>query len=337
MSYMTGKAGTSLNPEAVILRKLRKIERHMKPDDVPEQKEVENHFHMDCSDIWRLVGEFFGMTLFVWIGLGSAVANGLGGNAGHLLPSFAFGIAIVILAYSFAPISGGHLNPAVTLTLVVTGHFRCLMGLLYVIAQMAGATLAAGLVFGQNPHEVCFAPGRCVDNMRLLEGTVNQRIVYGTDSRVTLGQAVLGEVVGTALLCLVVLRTAVDMHGSRQTGQFAPLVIGLSIFCAHVVLIPLTNCSINPARSFGPALVTGEWKDHWIFWVGPMSGALVAAGLHQLLLRQDASGQANSRLCPAEAPALNDRDADLRTEAMTEAAPSEPANEPWRRPSGPQD
>eukprot|EP01062_Namystynia_karyoxenos_P001972 TRINITY_DN10688_c0_g1_i2.p1 TRINITY_DN10688_c0_g1~~TRINITY_DN10688_c0_g1_i2.p1 ORF type:complete len:335 (+),score=105.68 TRINITY_DN10688_c0_g1_i2:110-1114(+) len=318
MSYMTGKAGAALNPETVILRKLRKIERRLKPDELPEPTDVENHFQLDCSDIWRLVGEFFAMTLFVWIGLGSAVANGLGGNAGHLLPSFAFGIAIVVLAYSFAPVSGGHMNPAVTLALVVTGEFRALLGLFYILAQMAGATLAAGLVFGQNPNEPCSGQSPCLDNMRLLEGTVNHRVMYANGGRVSIGQAVLAEVVGTCLLCLVVLRTAVDMHGSRQTGQFAPLVIGLSIFCAHVVLIPLTNCSINPARSFGPALVTGEWEDHWIFWVGPFGGALIAAGLHQLLLRQDASGQANSRLCPATSPALNDHDADLRTEAPSE-------------------
>lgn len=102
------------------------------------------------------------------------------------------------------------------------------------------------------------------------------------NSSVTAGGALLAEIMGTALLVYTVLESAVNSKavttasdGSKQ--NLAPIPIGLAVFCAHIVLIPITGCSINPTRSFGPSVVAGNWDNHWVWWVGPLTGALVAS------------------------------------------------------------
>ena len=143
----------------------------------------------------------------------------------------------------------------------------------YLVAQLAGSVSGAALL------KVTTSGGTGLDKTGGLGSN-------GLGVGVSVGNAFVAEVMGTALLCFVVLEAAVNIKAVTTDGEsairgnkqnLAPIPIGLAVFMAHVMLIPLTGCSINPTRSFGPALVSGSWDDHWLWWVGPLCGATVAA------------------------------------------------------------
>lgn len=157
-----------------------------------------------------------------------------------------------------APISGGHLNPAVTLSLAISNQISILRSALYVVAQCGGASLAA----------------ICAKGVSYRESNFIFSAANGISSTFSLSGALLAEIVGTFILCYTVLVTAVD--GGIAPG-LAPLYIGLSVFVLHLVGIPIDGTSINPARSFGAALISGLWENFWVFVVGPFSAALLAA------------------------------------------------------------
>lgn len=222
-------------------------------------------------DFKKCIHEFVAMTLFVWFGCFTAMSNSPEGGlmAWRLLVALTFGLAITVLVYSTAHTSGGQINSAVTLTLVVAGKLDWVQGLANVVAQFLGAIVGAGLVEAALPTQTSLG-----------SNTVS------TDY--TLGEAFIGEFIGTLLLCVVVFQTAVDAGAISKTSEnsrpaLAPIAIGLAVFLAHVALLPVTGCSINPPRSFGPALVAtiaGEkdlMTDYWIFFVAPHLAAVVAA------------------------------------------------------------
>ncbi len=225
-----------------------------------------------------LLAECFGMALFIFMATGSAVGTApdpdelLGGTitynkaAAVLLTATAFGFSITVLAYALGPRSGAHFNPAVTLGLVLAGDTTVLQGLGNVAMQLAGAVLGSALVLGMYPDSSAGA---------------NELASAKGDS----GMAFLAEAVATFCLVLVVLECCCNRSRRVIDGgiiEGAPIAIGLAVFVAHLTLIPYTSCSINPARSFGPALLTGTWpKEYWVFVIGPLVGGAAAAGAHR--------------------------------------------------------
>jgi MIP family channel proteins len=165
-----------------------------------------------------------------------------------------------------AGISGGHINPAVTFSLVVTGRMKLGPGVVYVAAQLVGAVIGALLLQ--------------VVLIDAVEGNLGAHT--GPSAAVDgNGAAVVVEMILTFVLVFTVFATAVDPRGGL--GHVAPLMIGIAILIDHFVGVPLTGASMNPARSFGPALVSDEWTDHWIYWAGPGLGGALAGMTYMLL------------------------------------------------------
>jgi MIP family channel proteins len=223
------------------------------------------------------LAEFIAMALFVVIGCGSAMA--VANQPGWLVQvSLAFGLAITALAYSIGHYSGGHINCAVTLGLVMSGLCEPLQGLVNVVAQIIGSFSGAGLLCLMFP-----------DSMDRTKGLGSNQVSKGFG----IGNALAGEITMTYLLMFVVLQTAANEKSKDNRAQ-ACIAIGFAVFLAHCVLIPMDGCSINPTRSIGPAFVnkirnpdreSDCLKDLWIFIVGPALGAALAAGTYKAMLK----------------------------------------------------
>ncbi|KAK1776409.1 aquaporin-like protein [Copromyces sp. CBS 386.78] len=215
------------------------------------------------------IGEFVGTFLFLFFAFAATqVANTAPANAGGL-PStsnllyiaLAFGFSLMVNVWAFFRVTGGAFNPAVTLALVVVGGFPVVRAAIVVVAQILGATAAAGLV------QVMF-PGPLAVETTLGGGA-------------TAVQGFFIELFLTCELVFVILMMAVEKHSA--TGS-APVAIGLALFLSHLVGIHFTGSSLNPARSIGPAIVNRHFPGyHWIYWLGPALGALLACGFYKLL------------------------------------------------------
>jgi MIP family channel proteins len=215
------------------------------------------------------LAEFIVTLLFIFIGCGAVVASGMasGGalDTGRLVAiALAHGLAIALLVFATANVSGGHINPAVTFAMIVTRKISIAKGAMYVVAQLAGAIVGALLLMAVSPDAV--------------EGNLG---AHGLGAGVTAGMGLLVEIILTFVLVFTVFMAAVDRRGA---GIVAPLAIGFAVLVAHLVAVPLTGAGINPARSLGPALVAGAWADHWIYWAGPLIGATGAGLVHQFVL-----------------------------------------------------
>jgi len=207
------------------------------------------------------LAEFIGVLLFVFIGCGAVImVGGAAENDGLIAIALAHGLAIAVLVAATAAISGGHLNPAVTLGAVVTGRMKPAIGVIYIAAQLLGAIVGALLLDALIVKE--------------LTDPVNLGAHGLSDGLESTSSGVIVEIILTFILVFAVFATAIDKRG---LGHVAPLVIGLAVLIDHFVGVRLTGASMNPARSFGPALVAGEWDDHWVFWVGPLIGGALAA------------------------------------------------------------
>jgi aquaporin Z len=226
------------------------------------------------------VAEFLGTYWLVLGGCGSAVLSAAFPDVGIGLlgVALAFGLTVVTMAYAIGHISGCHLNPAVTVGLWAGGRFDAKQMPLYIIAQVLGAIAAAYTLY-------CIArgqPGFMLD--------ANGLAVNGVDSMSPGGYSmqagVTTEIVMTAFFLLVIMGST---H-SRAPAGFAPLAIGLALTLIHLISIPVTNTSVNPARSTGPALVVGglALQQLWIFWVAPIIGAVIGGGLYRWLLPEGA-------------------------------------------------
>uniref|UniRef100_A0A672G0J9 Aquaporin FA-CHIP-like n=1 Tax=Salarias fasciatus TaxID=181472 RepID=A0A672G0J9_SALFA len=217
------------------------------------------------KDFWRAVlAELVGMTLFIFLSISTAI-----GNPNNTKPdqevkvSLAFGLSIATLAQALGHISGAHLNPAVTLGMLASCQISVFKAVMYIVAQMLGSALASGIVYGTRPD------GNADLGLNALNG-------------VTASQGVGIELLATFQLVLCVI--AVTDKRRRDVTGSAPLAIGLSVCLGHLAAISYTGCGINPARSFGPALIMKDFKDHWVYWVGPMCGGVAAALIYDFLL-----------------------------------------------------
>ncbi len=173
--------------------------------------------------------------------------------------ALAFGLAITVLAFATGHISGGQLNPAVTFALACVGSLPIGQAVANTICQIVGAILGSALLDATIPDG---------NEGSLGSNSINPGVGYGN--------ALCGEIVMTGVLVATVLETAIS-KGNAISKAFAPLAIGFAVFCAHAVLLPIDGCSINPARSLGPAIVSGTWPGtFWVFIVGPYLGAMAA-------------------------------------------------------------
>jgi MIP family channel proteins len=221
------------------------------------------------------LAELLATLLFVFMGVGSIVAmlgtaELLGG--GIVIVAGAFGLSIAVLAAGAGPLSGGHINPAVTFAMVITNRITVTRGAMYVVAQLVGAAIGMLLL-------KAFLIGEVFDSIPGAGGNlINEAAVPSTLAAVGI------EATLTFLLVGTIFATAVSPRGS---GNLAPLFIGFAVFVIHLVAIPLTGTGANPARTFGPALVQGEWDDHWVYWLGPLIGAAIASVGYWLLYLQD--------------------------------------------------
>lgn len=227
----------------------------------------------------RLGAELVGTTWLVFGGCGSAVLAAafpeLG--IGFVGVALAFGLTVLTMAYAVGHISGGHFNPAVTAGLWAAGRFPARDVLPYWAAQVLGAAVGALLLF-------LIATGKPGFDVVQSGFAANG---YGAHSPggYTLAACLVAEVVLTAFFVLVILGSTED----RAPAGFAPLAIGLALTVVHLVGIPVTNTSVNPARSLGPALFVGGWAlaQLWFFWVAPLLGGILGGALHRGLLASD--------------------------------------------------
>jgi len=219
----------------------------------------------------KFFAEFIGAFCLVFIGCGTAVISGnasLGlSSAGILGISIAFGFAVVAMAYAIGPISGCHINPAVTIGVLAAGRMKSMDAIGYIVSQLVGAALGAGVLF-------LIASGKPGWNMTEW-GLGSNGFGEGYLGNYNLTSAFIAETVGTCIFLFVILAVTSKYGNSTIAG----LAIGITLMLIHLVLIPVTGTSVNPARSFGPAIFAGgkALSQLWLFFVAPVLGAIVAA------------------------------------------------------------
>lgn len=222
----------------------------------------------------RAVAEFFGTFWLVFGGCGAAVlAAGVPNvGIGYAGVALAFGLTVLTMAFAIGHISGCHLNPAVSLGLVVGKRFPASELLPYVCAQVAGAIAAAGILY-------VIASGSA--NFNLHAGFATNG--YGPNSPG--GYSLLAGFVAEAVLTAFFLIVIMGATDGRAPKGFAPIAIGLCLTLIHLVCIPVTNTSVNPARSTGPAVFAGgpALQQLWMFWVAPLIGGAVGGGIYSML------------------------------------------------------
>lgn len=225
----------------------------------------------------RSLAEFIGTFWLVLGGCGSAVLAAAFPDVGIGLlgVSLAFGLTVVTMAYAIGHISGCHLNPAVSFGLFVSGRFPAKDLLPYIAAQVLGAIAAAGMLY-------VIASGQA--GFDLSGGLASNGYGEHSPGKYSLMSALLIEVVMTFMFLMIILG-ATD---KRAPAGFAPLAIGLGLTLIHLISIPVTNTSVNPARSTGPALIVGGWavQQLWLFWVAPLVGAALAAVTYKFVARE---------------------------------------------------
>lgn len=221
---------------------------------------------------WRaLIAEMVGTFALIFVGVGAIAADHIAGGASGLVGiALAHGLTIAVMVSATAAISGGHLNPAVTVGAWLTKKIATGMALAYIVSQCLGAVIAAGLIRLAVPSKTLAA------------------VQMGTPalgSGVTLRQGLVTEVVLTFFLMFVIYGTAIDSRAPKVGGLFIGLTVALDILMGG----PITGAAMNPARHLGPALLGGGTQNLWLYWVGPIVGAVAAALLYHHFLEEKAA------------------------------------------------
>jgi aquaporin Z len=225
----------------------------------------------------KYLAELLGTFVLVFIGTGSAVVAGK--NIGYLGIALAFGLSVLVMVYAIGRISGCHINPAITLAMLFNGKIPSKDAIIYIFMQCIGAIFASMLLLaimtGLPGYEI--APGNLGANG------------YGTDylGGYSLTSAFITEVVMTFIFLMVIFGAT----SSKAPAGFAGIAIGLSLAMIHMVSIPITGTSVNPARSLGPALVAGgtALSQLWLFIIAPVIGAIIAAVVWKYLFEDSGS------------------------------------------------
>jgi aquaporin NIP len=213
-------------------------------------------------ELWRrAAAEGLAAFALVFAGCGAIVTDAsYDGALGTVGIGLVFGLIIMVMIYATGHLSGAHINPAVTIAFTLTRHFGVRDATAYIAAQLAGATGGALVLLAVWP-----------DKPAALGATVPS---------VAAGSALVYEVILTAILMFVIIAVATD---TRAVGAAAAIAIGATVGLDAIFGGPVTGASMNPARSFGPALAAGEWQDYWIYVVGPVAGATAGAFAYQLI------------------------------------------------------
>jgi len=227
------------------------------------------------NDKRKYIAELIGTFALVLFGCGSAVIAG--DKIGFLGISFAFGLAVLAMAYAIGSISGCHINPAVTISMLVARKIKAKDAVIYVIMQCIGAIIAAGVL-------LVIAKG--TSGYDIAKNGLGQN-GYGANSPggYSLGAGFLAEVVLTGLFLLVIFGAT----SKNAPEGFAGIPIGISLVLIHLVSIPITGTSVNPARSLGPAVFVGgaAFSQLWLFLIAPIIGGIIAAAIWKLVLEQE--------------------------------------------------
>ena len=228
----------------------------------------------------RCTAELLGTFWLVFGGCGSAVLAAAFPDVGIGLlgVSLAFGLTVVTMVYAVGHISGGHFNPAVTVGLLAAGRIKTPDILPYIVAQVIGAVLAAWVL-------ATIAAGNGTDPTA--GGLASNGFGEHSPGGYSMAAALIAEILLTFFFLIIILG-ATD---SRAPAALAPLAIGLALTLIHLISIPVTNTSVNPARSTGPALIVGGWavQQLWLFWVAPIVGAVIAGITHRWLSKPQAT------------------------------------------------
>jgi aquaporin Z len=235
----------------------------------------------------RSAAEFVGTFWLVFGGCGAAVISAAFPNVGIGLlgVAAAFGLTVLTMAFAIGHISGCHLNPAVSVGLVVGKRFPVSDLLAYVIAQVAGAVTGAGVLY-------TIASGK--PGFSLAAGFASNGYADHSPGGYSLVACLVAEIVLTFMFLMIILG-ATDR---RAPQGFAPIAIGLGLTLIHLIGIPVTNLSVNPARSTGPALFVGGWavQQLWLFWLAPIVGAAIAGAVYPALAREPEAAPAARRM-----------------------------------------
>lgn len=223
------------------------------------------------GDAKKYVAELLGTMVLVLAGCGSAVLAG--SKIGYYGIAFAFGLSLLALVYVIGHISGCHVNPAVSISMLAAGKMRPKTTVLYIVAQCAGAVIGAAALY-------LIAVG---NPLYSLETNGLGQNGYGAAS--PMGFTMISAFVAEFLLTFVFILVIHGATNERAPKGFAGIAIGLSLVLVHLVGIPVTGTSVNPARSLGPALIVGGTAitQLWLFWVAPILGGLVAAAVWRIL------------------------------------------------------
>ncbi|XP_034028710.1 aquaporin-4 [Thalassophryne amazonica] len=233
---------------------------------------------MTCRELrsrqfWRAIfAELLGTLVFVSTMLGASIPGPGEVPGGPMYPAVAAGVAIVALAHCFGDISGAQVNPAVTLSLLATRRVDALRALVYVAAQCLGAFLGAGALYLALPLK------------RTADYFVNRVPI-----ELNAAQALGIEVLCTFQLVFTIF--SVEEQRRRDSAEPGNLAIGLAHTTGVLIGARLSGASMNPARSLGPAIITGFWENHWVYWIGPVLGAVLAGMSHDFLFVRSASRQ----------------------------------------------
>jgi aquaporin Z len=222
-------------------------------------------------DVKKYVAELIGTFVLVFMGCGSVVFAG--SDIGFVGISFAFGLSVLSMAYAIGGVSGCHINPAVSISMLAAGKMKARDALFYIAMQCVGAIVGATLLY----WIALGNPEYSLTNNGLGQNGYDA----ASPGRYSMMSAFIAEVVLTLIFCLVI-------HGStseKAPKGFAGMSIGLSLVLIHLVGIPITGTSVNPARSLGPAFIVGGMalNQLWLFWAAPLIGALLAAAIWRLL------------------------------------------------------
>ncbi len=219
------------------------------------------------SSIKKYLAEFIGTFVLVFVACGTACTVGCDADAGYVITALAFGLVIVAMAYSIGNVSGCHINPAVSIAMLVSKKLSVTDFLGYIVAQFAGAIAGAGVL------KYIFS----------VEGAVDA--TGGLGSNALFKDDVLASIIIEVLLTFIFVLAILGVTSKVENGAVAGLVIGGSLTLVHLIGIGLTGTSVNPARSFGPALLAGgtALSNVWVFIVAPLVGGVLAALVYKFL------------------------------------------------------
>uniref|UniRef100_T1IHJ4 Aquaporin n=1 Tax=Strigamia maritima TaxID=126957 RepID=T1IHJ4_STRMM len=218
--------------------------------------------------IKALFAEFIGTLILVLVGCGSCVSWA---PEDLVQIALAFGLTVAVMIVYIGHVSGGHINPAVTVGMLVTGKISVLRGLLYIIVQSLGAIAGAGILKGLTPsglHEAGLGAPGLNKNVEIAQG--------------------LGIEFFVTFILVSVVFAACDPNRTDVKGV-APFAIGLAVTTCHLLAVKYTGSGMNPARSFGPTVFSGEWENHWIYWLGPCAGGMTAGILYHAIFAEKPS------------------------------------------------